>query len=171
MARWDDALPLWQRAHRLASALQPGVPAAVRPMIWQRAVGNAQGVTPDTFRALRAELQAEYGAEQEVVEQMVRVDVGRTVSGVPPEYSRRGSVANVRLRLLLLLFSKRIEGFSYCQGLSFVAATLLAQYCGGAEGAAEGPVEAAAEAGPAGGTPRATGGHATGGGWGGAPRA
>ena len=63
------------------------------------------------------------------MDKMVQIDVGRTVMGVPAAFSKLGSPQNLRLRLLLLLFNRRVDGFTYCQGLSFVAAALLSHYC------------------------------------------
>eukprot|EP01050_Picozoa_sp_SAG11_P049167 SAG11_NODE_26711_length_341_cov_3.185950_1_plen_79_part_10 len=57
LSRWDGAALPHQLGHRLASQLLPGLPPAVRPSVWQCAVGNALAIDPDSFRALREDLR------------------------------------------------------------------------------------------------------------------
>lgn len=116
---------------RLYVALQ------VRPMLWRAAVGNALGITRESYERLLQEVSDCKKADAVQTEHavgdtprhlklrgLIDTDLGRTVAGVGSKFAREDSAEQNELRQVLEAFAAYRPDFGYVQGLSRAAAHL-----------------------------------------------
>ena len=100
-------------------------------MLWRAAVGNALGITRDSYEKLLKEVsdrkRADATQDDHAVGDtprhlkmrgLINTDLGRTVAGVGKEFAREDSVEQKELRQVLEAFAAYRPDFGYVQGAS-----------------------------------------------------
>ena len=106
-----------------------GFALQVRPMLWRAAVGNALGITRESYERLLQEVSASKKADAVQahhavgdtprhlkVRGLINTDLGRTVAGVGIEFAREDSAEQNELRQVLEAFAAYRPDFGYVQG-------------------------------------------------------
>ena len=98
-------------------------------MLWRAAVGNALGITRDSYERLLEEVSERKKADAVQTDHtagdtprhlklrgLIDTDLGRTVAGVGSEFAREDSVEQNELRQVLEAFAAYRPDFGYVQG-------------------------------------------------------
>ncbi|UJR10785.1 hypothetical protein I4U23_014972 [Adineta vaga] len=123
LGNWSDILSKWrknyaERPRGLQSLVRKGIPEALRGEVWQLLVGSV-GDENEMINTYRLLLTKESASERVILN-----DLNRTFPA--HEYFKdAGGIGQEALYKLSRAYSVRDEEVGYCQGLSFVIATLL----------------------------------------------
>lgn len=106
---------------QLRSLIRKGIPPALRPKVWRAVSGvmKKRSTVPDTY--YQDLIDAVSGRETSATRQIDH-DLGRTFPGHPAIDSPQGQAT---LRRILTGYSFRDSRVGYCQGMNYVAASLL----------------------------------------------
>ncbi|CAF1287473.1 unnamed protein product [Adineta steineri] len=123
LGNWSDILTKWrknysERPRGLQSLVRKGIPEALRGEVWQLLAGSV-GDENEMINTYRLLLTKESSSERVILN-----DLNRTFPA--HEYFKdAGGIGQEALYKLSRAYSVRDEEVGYCQGLSFVIATLL----------------------------------------------
>ncbi|CAF1048306.1 unnamed protein product [Rotaria sordida] len=123
LGNWSDILTKWrknysERPRGLQALVRKGIPEALRGEVWQLLAGSV-GDENEMINTYRLLLTKESASERVIIN-----DLNRTFPA--HEYFKdAGGVGQEALYKLSRAYSVRDEEVGYCQGLSFVIATLL----------------------------------------------
>ncbi|XP_021936280.1 rab GTPase-activating protein 1-like [Zootermopsis nevadensis] len=118
---WAEALARWtstkQRPRQLASLVRGGIPEALRGEVWQRLAGCENDTTMmDTYRILIT--------KDSTCETVIQRDINRTFPA-HDFFKEAGGLGQDSLYRISKAYAVHDSEVGYCQGLSFLAATLL----------------------------------------------
>ncbi|CAF0906762.1 unnamed protein product [Rotaria sordida] len=123
LSNWSDILIKWrknysERPKGLQILVQKGIPEALRGEVWQLLAGSVKDENEmiNTYRLL---LTKESASERIIIN-----DLNRTFPA-HEYFKEQGGIGQETLYKLSRAYSVRDEEVGYCQGLSFVIATLL----------------------------------------------
>ncbi|PNF22091.1 hypothetical protein B7P43_G08891 [Cryptotermes secundus] len=118
---WADVLARWtstkQRPRQLASLVRGGIPEALRGEVWQRLAGCENDTAMmDTYRILIT--------KDSSCEDVIQRDINRTFPA-HDFFKEAGGLGQDSLYRISKAYAVHDSEVGYCQGLSFLAATLL----------------------------------------------
>lgn len=118
---WADVLARWtstkQRPRQLAALVQGGIPEALRGEVWQRLAGCENDTAMmDTYRILIT--------KDSNCENVIQRDINRTFPA-HDFFKEAGGLGQDSLYRISKAYAVHDSEVGYCQGLSFLAATLL----------------------------------------------
>ncbi|KAI0304570.1 rab-GTPase-TBC domain-containing protein [Russula brevipes] len=129
---WEkEIIPDWKVVHRqpeMRKLWWAGVPTKLRATVWERAVGNALALSPDTYRIClaRAKRALSTGTFPTTAIGLIEEDVRTTLPSLHIFHPDSGPMhAELKDMLYAWVVSRSDEGLGYIQGIARMAAMIL----------------------------------------------